>query len=91
MESGDVDLKFATDTQPAGQTTIPREITLSIPLFEGDAPVELRGRFRYAIRNGELTIRILVPRLHDLIRERADEVAAIVKNGLGAPLYLGTL
>ena len=90
LESGDVDLRYSTDSQPTGQTTIPRDIYLSFPLFEGDEPVDLKGRFRYSVREGRLSIRIVIPRLHDLLRERADEVASTIKNGLGAPLYLGT-
>lgn len=52
-ESGDVLLHYQTETQAAGDLIVPEAFTFRVPIFQGQDPIELTGRFRYTVEHGD--------------------------------------
>lgn len=97
--SGSVDFKFDLQVRASAGTqerklTVPSHLGFNIPLIDGMAPTELQAKFLYRVPDGpggkvQLGIRIVDrPWLEDAaIRD----VAAVVAEETGLPVYVGTV
>lgn len=71
-KSGDRVFSYETETQISDELIAPDEFILALPIYRGQAPVEVRARFRYRAGSGGVQFGIrLVQR--DLVLEQAFE------------------
>lgn len=71
-KSGDRVFRYETETQISDELIAPDEFVLALPIYMGQAPVEVRARFRYRAGSGGVQFGIrLVQR--DLVLEQAFE------------------
>lgn len=64
-----------TQTATAGQSgnlEVPARLTLSMPVFDGAAPVEMTARFRYRLTSGVLKLGFILDRVTDTIDTAID-------------------
>ena len=82
-----------TQTTRAGQTgslEIPKEIELGIAPFEGGEPFRVTARFRYRIRNGSLTLGVVLDQPEEVVRAAFSDFAERVAVACSATVLLGT-
>lgn len=56
LESGDRAFAYETETRTKGEIVIPREFSVEIPLYQGEAPVSIRCAFRFKVTAGGLLL-----------------------------------
>lgn len=56
LESGDRAFVYETETRTRGTVAVPREFTLCIPLYNGEAAVEIRCALRFKVESGGLSL-----------------------------------
>ena len=79
LQNGDRRLVYKTETVPKAGIEIPRQITLALPIFYGEAIHDLKANFRYRIQGGALLLGIEFHRARPVIdaafRESVTRVA----------------
>lgn len=83
LQSGGGRLHYDEDVELAGQNStrdgtieLPKEITATVPLFEGGAAYVIRARFKYRIEGRKLQLWFEIIALHEIVRHA---VLALVK------------
>lgn len=71
VESGDVQFTYVEETGAKDDMVIPEDVTLRIPVFMGGKKVEISGRFRYRLDQGELKLGFVFPQLHEVKKTAA--------------------
>jgi uncharacterized protein YfdQ (DUF2303 family) len=89
LENGDRSFRYETETKAHGDIRIPREFVLSIPLFEGEEPVPLRCAFRWRINAGALQMAFVWRRVEYQRRAYFNQMAALVAENTGRPVFIG--
>lgn len=92
LQDGSQNLQFQAEANASGSVKLPPEITLSIPVFENDEPVQLQARLRYRIKrdDGTITFRIELVRSHKVLEEAFRRTWARIEREAGAVILLGT-
>lgn len=69
LQDGSQNLQFQADANTTGSVRLPPEITLSIPVFENEAPEPLQARLKYRIKrdDGSITFKIELVRPHKVL------------------------
>ena len=95
LDNGDVSFEYTTTTDVAAGRNealrVPSEVRLRLPVMTGQAPVELRCLFRYALKEGRLAFRIVLPGLQRLLQAEGERLAGELSRGLGIPVYRGRI
>jgi hypothetical protein len=55
LSNGDSEFRFSEDSRVVGTVTVPESFTLRIPLYQGEAPEDLRALFRWKADKEGLT------------------------------------
>ncbi len=94
LRDGQTTLKYVEETDAQGgtdgQLEIPGEFDLALPVFvgdDGDRPI--RARFRYRLRNGDLTLGYILDDVDQLIEDAFTELVARVTNETEIPVIYG--
>lgn len=91
LESGDRAFVYETETRTRGEVQVPREFTIEIPIWHGEAPVPLRCAFRWKIEGGGLVLGFEWRRVEYQRRADFAQVATKVAEATGRPLVFGRL
>lgn len=89
LDNGDRRLDYATETQVKGGVEIPQRITLSIPLYGGEEPVEIAMMFRHRISDGGLALGVEWHRLESMRQAAFRSAVDRVASELGMPSLYG--
>lgn len=89
LENGDRSFVYETETRARGDIKVPREFTLSIPLFAGEAPVDLRCAFRWRIDGGNLQMGFEWRRVEYQRQAYFAQIASAASEETGAPVFMG--
>lgn len=94
LASGETRLSFAETINAAagrkGDLAIPQVITLALRPFDGTGLYKVPARFRYRVRDGALTLGIVLDRPDDIERQTFDELCSLVTPPEGAlPVLAG--
>lgn len=93
LTSGEVKFRYEETINAAaghnGELEVPTEFTLAIPIFEGTDPIEVRAKFRYRLRTGNVTLGFKLERPYDLIRGAFQDAANVIDDSLPNPMFIG--
>jgi uncharacterized protein YfdQ (DUF2303 family) len=89
LENGDRAFNYEKETRAKGDIKIPREFTLSIPLYDGEDPVALRCAFRWQINAGALQMGFVWRRVEYQRRAYFAELATKAAEETGQPVFFG--
>lgn len=94
LASGEVAFNFTEEHDAkAGRTQqlkIPKTITLALSPFEGVDPYKATARFRYTLREGKLTLRLILDRPHEILKAAFADAIKAIEVGTGLTVYHGT-
>lgn len=89
LENGDMAFKYETDTRVTNSVVVPNEIGLSIPLYHGEAPTEIRAKFRFRVSGGGLLLGFKWHRVEYQRQAKFREMAFDASEQTGRPVYFG--
>jgi uncharacterized protein YfdQ (DUF2303 family) len=89
LENGDRAFVYETETKAKGDIKVPREFVLSIPLYEGEQPVQLRCAFRWRINGGDLEMGFEWRRVEYQRRAYFSQMATAAAEETGCPVFFG--
>lgn len=89
LENGDRAFVYETETKAKGDIKVPREFTLSIPLYDGEEPTPLRCAFRWRINGGQLQMGFVWRRVEYQRRAYFAQVALAAAEETGLPVFFG--
>lgn len=89
LESGDRTFHYETETVVKGELTVPTEITLLIPIYFGEEPVELRAKFRFRASAGGLELGFVWHRVEHQRQATFRQIATDVAGDTGLPVFHG--
>ena len=92
LQDGTVKLTFnAEQRAKAGEMSVPSELTLALPVYEGEPPIALKARLRYRLSStGELRVWIELVNPHLVVAAAIEVARARISAGCGLAPYLGT-
>jgi len=89
LENGDRTFHFETETRVKGEVQVPTEITLGIPLYHGEEPVEVRARFRFKVSAAGLMLGFRWHRVEYQRQATFRAMAFAAAEDTGLPVYFG--
>lgn len=89
LENGDHAFVYETETRTKGEVQVPREFRLSIPLFHGEAPVEIRCALRWRVNAGGLLLGFQWRRVEYQRQAQFRELATLIADETGCPVFFG--
>lgn len=89
LENGDRSFRYETETHVKGEVQVPTEIRLAIPLFNGEAPRELRAKFRFRPTPGGLMLGFRWHRVEYVRQAEFQSMATAAAEETGLPLFHG--
>lgn len=91
LQDGSVNFTWVDETNGNGNTVVPAEIGIAIPVFENDDTYPLTARFKYRIADGgKLLLRIELVRAHKVLEAAFRKVWSQIEKGCGQAPLLGT-
>jgi hypothetical protein len=96
-DENNIKLTFTIEEGGNGQALLPKEWTLSIPVFDGSAPVAIPVRMKYRVPrndNEKPTFSFDCPTLSSLIESETEKSAETLRNALSEkniPVYKGNV
>ena len=91
LQNGDRTFTYSEETRIKGEITVPSKITLEIPLYHGEAPVQIVAAFRYKATPQGLLLGIQWHRVEYLRQATFREVATACAEDTGLPLHFGKI
>ena len=89
LENGDRTFHYETETRTKGEVQVPTEITLSIPLYQGEQPVDVRAKFRFRVTPGGLMLGFRWHRVEYQRQATFRGMAYAAADDTGLPVYFG--
>ncbi len=89
LSNGDSEFRFSEDSRVVGTVTVPESFTLRIPLYQGEAPEDLRALFRWKADKEGLTFGFVWHRAEYMRQARFQQIAAQAAEETGLPYILG--
>jgi len=89
LENGDRTFVYEDDTKVKGDMTVPTEIRLLIPLYNGEEPVEVRAKFRFRPTAGGLQLGFRWHRVEYMRQATFKEMATLTADNTGRPVFYG--
>lgn len=89
LDNGDRAFRYETDTVPKGEIAVPSRITLQIPIYHGEPPIELNAAFRFRATSDGLLLGIEWRRVEYARQAVFREIAHKVSEETGVPLFYG--
>lgn len=90
LQNGNHDLQWKSENNASGSVQLPEHLTLSIPVFENEAPRQITARLRYRLKEGTLAIWYELVRPHKVLEAAFRETWARIAKDTSVPLLLGT-
>lgn len=90
LDNGDRRLRFESESKAMNEVVIPQRFTLSIPIFNGEAPDTLTALFRWRAQpGGGIMLGFEWHRLEYQRRAHFQQIAATAAEETGLPFYIG--
>lgn len=89
LENGDTAFKYETETRVTNDVVVPDEIRLSIPLYYGEEPTEIRAKFRFRVSDGGLLLGFKWHRVEYQRQAKFQEMAFDASGQTGRPIFFG--
>lgn len=89
LSNGDSEFRFSEDSRVVGTVTVPESFTLRIPLYQGEAPEDLRALFRWKADKEGLVFGFVWHRAEYMRQARFQQIAAQAAEETGLPYILG--
>jgi len=89
LDNGDRTFVYEDDTQVKNDLIVPTEISLSIPLYNGEPPVEIRAKFRFRATPSGLQLGFRWHRVEYMRQATFREMATLTADNTGMPVYFG--
>ena len=90
LQDGSHNLQWKADNNSTGTVKLPEFITVSIPVFENEAPTKMQARLRYRVPDGKLAIWFELVRPHKVLKAAFRATWARIATEAEAVLLLGT-
>lgn len=91
LESGDRAFTYETETKVKGELKVPKEFLLSIPLFVGEPPVEIRAALRFKVTAQGLLLGFQWRRVEYQRQSHFALIAHEIAEATGRPVFFGRL
>lgn len=92
LDNGDRAMRFETESKVTNNVTIPDKFTLSIPIYNGEAPSDLTAKFRWkANGGGGLLMGFEWHRVEYQRRAHFAAIAAQAAEETGLPVFIGRI
>lgn len=89
LENGDTAFKYETETRVTNDVVVPDEIRLSIPLYFGEDPTEIRAKFRFRVSGGGLLLGFKWHRVEYQRQAKFQEMAHDASEQTSRPVFFG--
>lgn len=89
LDNGDRKLIFQTDTNAKNDVVIPQRFTLSIPIYNGEAPDTLTALFRWRAQDGGVALGFEWHRVEYQRQAHFEQIAATAAGETGLPYLMG--
>lgn len=89
LENGDRSFVYETETKARGDIKVPREFVLSIPIYDGEAPMPLRCAFRWRLNGGVLQMGFVWRRVEYMRRAHFTQLATAAAEETACPVFFG--
>ncbi|PCJ05221.1 MAG: hypothetical protein COB16_16115 [Rhodobacteraceae bacterium] len=89
LENGDRTFVYEDETQVKNDLTVPTEISLEIPLYNGEAPVKILAKFRFRVTPSGLQLGFRWHRVEYMRQATFREMAVLTADNTGLPVYFG--
>jgi uncharacterized protein YfdQ (DUF2303 family) len=89
LENGDRALRYETDTRAVNQVVIPTRFELLIPIYNGEAPIQLTCRFRWRATGGGAQLGFEWHRVEYQRRAHFAQIATAAAEETGLPVVFG--
>lgn len=89
LDNGDREFTYAESTGTADRIAVPQKLTLSLPIFYGEAPIEVTALFRYRMKEGGLQLGYEFHRIKPVIDAAFRLAATRVADETGLPAHFG--
>lgn len=89
LDNGDRTFVYQDETHVKNDITVPTEITLSIPLYQGEAPIEAKAKFRFRPTPDGLMLGFRWHRVKYQRDATFTEIAHKIAEETGLPAYFG--
>lgn len=89
LENGDRTFHYEDETHVKNDLTVPTEISLSIPLYQGEAPTDIRAKFRFRPTPSGLLLGFRWHRVEYQRQATFSEMAHKVAEETGRPIFFG--
>lgn len=89
LESGDRTFQYQDETNVKGELVVPTEIKMSIPLYNGEEPIEIRAKFRFRVSPQGLALGIRWHRVEYLRQATFREMATLAADDTKLPVFFG--
>lgn len=82
LANGDVNLTYIEDSERGTETgaKFPTEMTLMMPVYEGQLPIQVKAKIRYRIQGGNLSFQIALMQRSEVLRKAFADVCEAVEN-----------
>lgn len=82
LQNGDVQLTYIEDSEHGTEKNakLPSSLTLMIPIYDGQLPIQVEARVRYRIKDQKLWFQIELVRKSDILRKAFADVLDAVEN-----------
>ncbi|WP_421792792.1 DUF2303 family protein [Hyphobacterium sp.] len=91
LENGDRTFSYESETKEKGSVTVPTKFTLSIPLYQGEPPIELECLLRWRAESDGIYFGFEWKRVEYLRIAHFREIATSLFEETGAPVFYGRL
>lgn len=91
--SGATQFQFVDNTKAtagAQNVEVPDAFTISIPIYEGMAKIDIKARIRYRVSSGKLVLWYHLYRAEAMEREAFASVAGTIQTAIGRHVFMGT-
>lgn len=89
LDNGDRTFRYETETRVKSELTVPTELRLSIPLYFGEEPMEIRAKFRFRPTPAGLMLGIRWHRVEYARQAVFRQMAFQTADDTGLPLFYG--
>jgi uncharacterized protein YfdQ (DUF2303 family) len=88
-ENGDRRFIYEEETRTKGDVVVPRKFILNIPIYAGEAPMQLEARLRYKVSGGGLSLGFAWHRVEYARQALFRQIATAVTENTGVPVFFG--
>lgn len=89
LQTGERSITYETETHTKGEMKVPTQFTLQIPLFVGEAPIDIVASFRFRPRADGLKLGFVWRRVEYRRQAEFEAIATRVAEATGLPVMFG--